>query len=201
MKHRVLPLLALLLVTALLAGCGATAQRAPVAPVTQTGQPVQAANPPATGAPGTSVQPTQPAPPPAPPQGTPNANPADMTVTLTVPAQLELAQGKPAVLAMDVRNNVAAMTITYNTGQLFDFWVTQNDKTIWRWSDGRMFTQVVTRQTLNADGTLHFEVQWDGKDSNGRPVPPGAYMVHARWTAHTELASTPQPAADSINVR
>ncbi|MHB9144912.1 MAG: BsuPI-related putative proteinase inhibitor [Symbiobacteriia bacterium] len=200
MKHKVLPLFVALLAVAVLVGCTARAEQSPGGSTeNQTKAPAAPANPPAVTPPATAPQPT---PPPSQPQpGSPGAKPADIAATLTAPAQLERAQGKPAVFAMELRNNTAAMTITYNSGQQYDFWVEQNGKVIWRWSDGRMFTQVVTNQTFNADGVLHFEVQWDGRGSNGKPVPPGSYMVHARWTAHTELASTPQPAPIAIKVR
>ncbi len=106
----------------------------------------------------------------------------------------EAAAGKPVTLILEVTNHVAAMTLTYNSGQMFDFWVEQNGLELWRWSRGRMFTQALVHRTINAGETVRFTAQWEGTDNQGKPLAPGAYRVHARWLAQTELASTPQPA-------
>lgn len=197
-------MIAALLAIVLLAACSAAAEKAPVgtAPKVTPGEATKDPAPPAVEAP------LQPAP--APGSGTSGASPvkppassqpsSGIDARLSAPGKINFAQGKPAVLSMELTNRLAAMTITYNSGQFYDFWVEQNGRQVWRWSAGRMFTQVVTSQTFNAGGVLHFEVQWNGKDRSGKPVQPGTYTVHARWLAQTELASTPQPAPVQIVV-
>lgn len=119
-----------------------------------------------------------------------------MEARLVVPAKS--TAGQPVDLTLEITNHVAAMTATYGSGQMYDFWIEQNGREVWRWSAGRMFTQALVHRTINAGETVRFTVQWDGKDAQGRPAAPGTYHVYARWLAHTELASTPQAAPVSL---
>lgn len=208
-------ILAALLAMVLLSGCTLTAQRSPVGsqPADQTGstQPKESAPAPAggtgsgSGASSASPEPGQPAeaqpaqpvqPVQQPGSGGSGGNaatpaPVDVEAKLVVPAKAKRSQ--PVTFGMEIKNNIAAMTITYRSGQYYDFWVEQNGREVWRWSRGRMFTQALVNQTLNAGAVLQFSAQWDGQGRDGKPVAPGTYTVHARWLAQTELAATPQP--------
>lgn len=66
--------------------------------------------------------------------------------------------------------------LTFGTGQTAEFVVRTNDETVWRWSDDRMFTQRVRRETIRSDQKLVAEGRW----SDPRP---GQYTVEATVTA------------------
>ncbi|MGE5590391.1 MAG: BsuPI-related putative proteinase inhibitor [Bacillota bacterium] len=194
-----------LLMLALLIGCSADALKSPSgapAGAPPAGSSADPASPASTPEGVQNKSPAPSAPAPAAPggggQSKPPAQPApaDMEARLVVPA--EATAGQPVDLTLEITNRVAAMTATYSSGQMYDFWVEQNGREVWRWSRGRMFTQALVHRTISAGETLRFTVQWDGKDAQGKPAAPGTYTVHGRWLARTELASTPQAAPVSL---
>lgn len=66
--------------------------------------------------------------------------------------------------------------LTFRTGMVADVAVYQDGVEVWRWSDGRMFTQAIETQTLAPGETLVFEANWD--DSS-----PGSYTAEASLAA------------------
>jgi hypothetical protein len=71
--------------------------------------------------------------------------------------------------ALRVVNNTKKMVeIHFPDGQTHDFVVNDSTgKEVWRWSEGRMFTQAMRSKTLKGkDGTV-FEETWDPKGQRG----------------------------------
>ena len=71
--------------------------------------------------------------------------------------------------ALRVVNNTTKMVeIQFPDGQTHDFVVTDSaGKEVWRWSEGRMFTQAMRSKTLKGkDGTV-FEESWEPKGMHG----------------------------------
>lgn len=70
------------------------------------------------------------------------------------------------------------MTLYYPTSQRFDLTVRNSEgEEVWRWSEGRSFTEAEEEATLEANETLSFTALWDQRDNNDRQVPPGDYEV------------------------
>lgn len=90
-----------------------------------------------------------------------------------------------AVLEVKVENGVRfALRVTNNTpsklellfpsGQTHDFVVVDSaGQEVWRWSEGRMFTQVLQNRVLDTNGTLAIDAAWQST------VPPGRYIAIA----------------------
>jgi hypothetical protein len=90
-----------------------------------------------------------------------------------------------ATLEVQVRNGVEfALRVTNNTsgkfeflfpsGQTHDFVVVDTaGREVWRWSEGRMFTQAMQNRILDADGALVIDAAWRS------PIPPGRYVAIA----------------------
>lgn len=83
--------------------------------------------------------------------------------------------GPSIVTSLDVRQNGSALAFTFRitnnakkrlelvfpSGQTHDFVVVDAaGEEVWRWSAGRMFTQVLQNKILGANGTLAYEVAW-----------------------------------------
>jgi len=71
--------------------------------------------------------------------------------------------------ALRVVNNTTKMVeIQFPDGQTHDFVVSDSTgKEVWRWSEGRMFTQAMRSKTLKGkDGTV-FEETWEPKGQHG----------------------------------
>lgn len=60
-----------------------------------------------------------------------------------------------------------------------DFAVYDGDEERWRWSDGRMFMQVIEHRTIDPGGEETFEGEWDSPE-------PGEFVARAELKARGE---------------
>jgi uncharacterized protein YndB with AHSA1/START domain len=75
----------------------------------------------------------------------------------------------------------SAVDLTFTSGQQFDIVVTDDGEAVWRWSDGRMFTQAIEELTLEPGDELSFNGTWENPD-------PGTYEVTGSLAAQSESA-------------
>ena len=71
--------------------------------------------------------------------------------------------------------------LTFNTAQTYDFVIfniTKNDLGFYRWSQGKMFAQVITEINLEPDEVKIFKEQWNQKSNSGSPVSVGTYRMN-----------------------
>ncbi len=66
----------------------------------------------------------------------------------------------------------APVELTFRSGQAAEFAVCEHDQLVWRWSEGRMFTQALWKETLEVGGSMDIEGTWDAPD-------PGTYEAKA----------------------
>ncbi len=75
--------------------------------------------------------------------------------------------------------------IPLNSGQKYEFEVWRDNRVVWRWSQGRFFTQQLGTTTIQPNDELTYRVTWDQRNNDGVRVPPGAYQIRAyvptRW--------------------
>jgi hypothetical protein len=97
-----------------------------------------------------------------------------VTVPDLLPSVQATAQGDSVRFVLQVTNTTAeAVELEYRTGQAFDFVVLDEaGREVWRWSDGRMFTQAVRHESLGPGETITHAALWS---SEGRPAE--AYAV------------------------
>ena len=95
----------------------------------------------------------------------------DVTVTFTVrPARVEV--GKTVLLTLRVTNVAGRPAeLTFPSAKLYDFWVTRGSDEVWRWSDGRFFTQAIEKRTIGPQDTLTLSEPWVARDD-------GRFVVH-----------------------
>jgi hypothetical protein len=68
----------------------------------------------------------------------------------------------------------SAVVLSFATSQRYDFVVRDAaGAEVWRWSADRMFTQVLSEETVPAGGLLEYHGTW-------RADSPGSYRVEAR---------------------
>jgi hypothetical protein len=96
----------------------------------------------------------------------------DVTMAFTVtPARVEV--GRSVRFALRLTNNGGrSRDLDFASGQLYDFWVTDGDREVWRWSDEMTFTQALEKRTIPTQDSVVFEESWT---SEGRP---GTYVAH-----------------------
>jgi len=87
------------------------------------------------------------------------------TVTSTLRVRVE----KGVALSLQVTNSGAKRTeINFPNGQMYDFLVLDSTgREVWRWSEGRLFTQSLQNRLLDAGETLTFEERWAAAESHG----------------------------------
>ena len=71
--------------------------------------------------------------------------------------------------------------LTFNTAQTYDFVIfniAKNDLGFYRWSQGKMFAQVITEINLEPDEVKIFKEQWNQKSNSGSPVSAGTYRMN-----------------------
>lgn len=100
-----------------------------------------------------------------------------------VPTLSVVVAGDSVRFTFQVANaGMSAVELTFGSGQRYDIVVSDSaGGEVWRWSAGRMFTQAVGEERLEAGGTLEYEATWD---PSGRE---GVYRAVAR------LLSSDQP--------
>lgn len=94
-----------------------------------------------------------------------------VTVTFTVdPSAVEVGQSVQLRIRL-VNSGGTAEELVFPTGQEYDFWVTDGDSEVWRWSDGRVFTQAFTELDVPSQTAETFVESWQAEE-------PGTYVVH-----------------------
>lgn len=74
--------------------------------------------------------------------------------------------------AFHVTNNAdKRMELRFPSGQTHEIVVLDGlDRVVWRWSEGRMFTQALQNRVLERDETLSYEATWNPAELHGRFV-------------------------------
>jgi hypothetical protein len=103
-------------------------------------------------------------------------NVGPVTVTFKVePARVRVGQSVRFTFRL-VNNAGKDEQLTFPTGQHYDFWATRGTTESWRWSEGRVFIQTITRETITPQSSLTLSEFW-------KPERAGEYIAHGRLTA------------------
>lgn len=99
---------------------------------------------------------------------------ASLAFTVT-PSRIEL--GKAVRLQLRVTNSGGRPEVlNFSSGQMYDFWVTDSGREVWRWSDDRAFTQALQKQTVASQDSVTFDESWTTSLT-------GTLTVHGRLLA------------------
>jgi hypothetical protein len=103
------------------------------------------------------------------------------------------AIGEPVVMTLQVVNLTdRSLKLTFPSAQRYDFIVGRGKATIWRYSDGRMFAQVLGRYDLAAGDTVTYEYTWDQTGMDGTKPGLGAYTVEGMLMITPPLKTGPK---------
>jgi hypothetical protein len=103
-------------------------------------------------------------------------NVGSVTVTFTATPS-KARPGQPVRLVIRLVNNAGTrQTLTFPSGKKYDLWVTSGPSEVWRWSTGQMFTQEVTKQTLEGQTGVAFSESWT-------PSGTGTFIAHGELFA------------------
>lgn len=86
-----------------------------------------------------------------------------------IASSLNVDVGTRVEFALNVTNNSAKnIELLFPSGQVVDFVVTDTlGRPVWRWSDGRMFTQALQSQVLGSAESKTFSGQWNPDTLHG----------------------------------
>jgi hypothetical protein len=114
----------------------------------------------------------------------PSATGASGRVPDTVAAALDVRVGDKVEVTLRVTNHTEhRVELQFPNGQTHEVVVLDADgRPVWRWSQGRLFTQAVQNRMLDAGETVRFVERWGGP-----PDKAGSYTAVAR------LMSTSHP--------
>ena len=102
----------------------------------------------------------------------------DLIVSLSVKPN-PVAVGENLVLNISAANTAKeSRKLSFRSSQRYDFWVVDaSGDEVWRWSEGRMFAQVLEDVVLESSRKSEFTESWSLIDSKGAPVKAGEYKV------------------------
>jgi hypothetical protein len=73
----------------------------------------------------------------------------------------QIQAGDSVAFVLQATNTTAApLAVQFPSGQSYDFSVEDAGRTVWRWSDGMMFTQMVRNETLAPGETRTYREVW-----------------------------------------
>jgi hypothetical protein len=96
--------------------------------------------------------------------------------------QPEYLAGKPVNLTFIVTNHSkASADYEFNNGQLYDIVISDaTGKIVWRWSQNKVFPQLMSHLNLATNESATYNVQWLQRDNDDHPLPAGTYSVLAQ---------------------
>ena len=89
--------------------------------------------------------------------------------------------GERIIMVLDITNEgQQPLTRRYTSGQMYDFVVRDSlGQEVWRWSDGKGFTEAIEHQVFEAGETVFYRVEWNQVDNASEQIPPGSYTISA----------------------
>ena len=110
--------------------------------------------------------------------GTPPPAPADLQVSLELGGET-YSRGEPVEMSLTITNtDQDEAVLSFSDGLRYDFVAVDGDgREVWRWSDGKLFTQVLGEETIAPGGSLVYRETWGQADGEGKQVPDGEYAV------------------------
>jgi hypothetical protein len=106
--------------------------------------------------------------------------------------QRTFAGRAPIRLRLTLRNpSEHEVALSFTSGRTHDAVVVDRaGREVWRWSEGRQFTQVLSEIQLRPGAASHFELVCDPSETGGEPLPPGHYEARGVIPAHGDALHT-----------
>jgi hypothetical protein len=96
---------------------------------------------------------------------------AGFSICLTTD-KTEYTTGEPICMTITAINQTSSeVCLSFRDAQRFDFYIEQEGEEVWRWSQGRMFTQVLGREVLAPGTSVTYSAKCEDK------FEPGLYVV------------------------
>lgn len=99
-------------------------------------------------------------------------------------------QGESIEFFLTVSNNSDnAVILNFSSGLQYDFYIKSSSNVeVWRWSDGKVFTQAQTEITVPAHDTVHVSETWNQELAGGENIAIGRYTASGSFPDKTARA-------------
>lgn len=86
-----------------------------------------------------------------------------------VASSLDVSVGPDVEFSLHVTNNAQKrVELTFPSGQTYDVAVLDSvGREVWRWSEGRIYTQALQNRVLEANETLSYQAEWNPQALRG----------------------------------
>ncbi len=112
-----------------------------------------------------------------------------LRVTLAIDRQV-YQRDMPVHLTITAFNTAnSPITLTFPSGQSYDFTVRRDGNEIWRWSHERFFTQAIREQTIDPGDSLTYTEIWEQVNNDGERVSPGKYEAAGTLTVMDRITT------------
>ncbi len=103
-----------------------------------------------------------------------------------VASSLDVRVTDDVAFAFHITNNASKqLEITFPSGKTHDIVVLDSiGREVWRWSDGRLFTQVMQNKLLDTSETMTYEARWDPVQHHGQYVAVASLMSENHPVEH-----------------
>lgn len=120
----------------------------------------------------------------------------DVIATLSTNKRI-YSVGEEIEMTLVLRNRSdESVSLGFNDGQTYDFIIKKlpEDKEVWRWSEGKFFTEALWFIKLEPYEKKTYVFKWDQKDNESRQVESGTYKLEAL------ISSEPEVFANSVRI-
>lgn len=100
---------------------------------------------------------------------------------------------EPVTMTLTVINTSStAQEFVFNSGKKYDFYLYRGAKLVWKWSEGKMFSQAISGLTLNPNQPMKYLGAFDQTLPSGKIFHPGRYRLKGAFcTGDQECLSDP----------
>jgi len=98
--------------------------------------------------------------------------------------------GEQVSLTLFLQNTTGeSKDLIFNNGQIYDFVVKKlsSEEVVWRWSNGRAFTEAIWTMILEPWERKTYNAIWDQRDNESGQVSPGTYRIEALISSEPEI--------------
>ncbi len=108
--------------------------------------------------------------------------------------KLRYVRGEAVTLRLTVANlGQTPLSYHFRSGKHYDFEIYHGGTLIWRWSEGKVFVQMLTTFQVPPGERKDFVEQWRQMDLRGGYVPPGEYTAVAFLPVDREAGGAAAP--------
>ncbi len=116
-----------------------------------------------------------------------------------LPVQVQLQTDKPVyrngemiTVALTALNpNPEPVQLLLSSSQIFDFWLSDGEQIVWKWSSGRFFAQALSRLILEPGLPATYAVKFNQQLPSGALLQPGRYQLNGLLKTKDPIMAAP----------